>query len=454
MLGINDKLKDLKSRGGSIRTGIVGLGQMGSSMVAQIEGLDGMEVTAVANRDVNNAANILRGIGIKASGMTLLEGNHKINLENMDPDIIKICGQDRSSIKQKISTAINAGKIIVTDDIRELTSIDEIDVIVDATGNPEAGAQISFSAISSGKHMVTFNVEADTTIGPLLRRMADNAGIVYTVAAGDEPAATKELYDMADAMGLEVIAAGKGKNNPLDKAANPTTLAGYAARKGSSARMMTSFVDGTKSMFEMACLSNATGLVPDVRGMHGPKVNVDELTTVYSLKEDGGILSKKGVVEFAIGNIAPGVFLVYTSHLKIIRDELKYLLFGDGPNYLLYRPYHLTSIEAPLSIARAYFMGEPTIVPRAGLVSEVVTYGKKDLKAGEVLDGIGGYTTYGLIELYGTARDEGLLPLGLSEGCRLKNNIDKGQTITYKDVELVQDSTILQLRRLQDKTII
>lgn len=453
MLGINDKLKDLKSRGCSIKTGIVGVGQMGSSMAAHIESLDGMEVTAVAKRNVNNAVKILKGIGMEASRMVLLEDAIKVNNANMDTDIIKIGGQDRSIIKQKISKAIDEGKIIVTDDIRKLTSIEELDVVVDATGDPDAGAQISFSAISSRKHMVTFNVEADTIIGPLLKKMADNAGIVYTVAAGDEPAATKELYDMADALGLEVIAAGKGKNNPLNKTANPTTLADYAAHKGSSARMMTSFVDGTKSMFEMACLSNSTGLVPDVRGMHGPKVNVSELTRVYSLKKDGGILSKKGVVEFAIGNIAPGVFLVYTSHLKIIRDELKYLLFGDGPNYLLYRPYHLTSIEAPLSIARAYFMGEPTMVPKAGLVSEVVTYGKKDLKAGEVLDGIGGYTTYGMIELFGTARDEDLLPLGLSEGCRLKNDIEKGQPITYKDVELVQDSTILQLRRLQDKTI-
>ena len=453
MLGLNDRLKDLKSQGNSIKVAIVGVGQMGSSMVAHIGSLAGMDIVAVANRNVNNAAAILKGIGIEASRMVLIEGRIKVIVDNIDSDIIKIYGQDRSSIKQKVSRAISAGKIIVTDDIRELTGIDEVDVVVDATGDPEAGAHISFSAISSKKHMVTFNVEADTTIGPLLKRMADNAGVVYTVAAGDEPAATKELYDMADALDLEVIAAGKGKNNPLDRAANPATLADYAARKGSSARMMTSFVDGTKSMFEMACLSNSTGLVPDVRGMHGPKVNVDELTRVYSLKKDGGILSRKGVVEFAIGNIAPGVFLVYTSPLKIIRDELKYLLCGDGPNYLLYRPYHLTSIEAPLSIARAYFMGEPTIVPRGGLVSEVVTYGKKDMKAGEVLDGIGGYMTYGMIELYGTARDEGLLPLGLSEGCELKKDIQKGQPVTYRDVEPVQDSTILQLRRLQDKTI-
>ncbi len=271
MLGINDKLKDLKSRGGSIKTGIVGIGQMGSSMAAQIEIIDGMEVTAVANRNVNNAVKILKDIGIEAARMVLLEGANKIQAENMDSGIIKICGRDRKIISREISSAVNEGKIIVTDNIGELIGIDEVDVVVDATGDPEAGAQISFSAINSRKHMVTFNVEADTTIGPLLKKMADNAGIVYTVAAGDEPAATKELYDMADALGLEVIAAGKGKNNPLDKTANPTTLADYAAEKGSSVNMMTSFVDGTKSMFEMACLSNATGLVPDVRGMHGRK---------------------------------------------------------------------------------------------------------------------------------------------------------------------------------------
>lgn len=448
MLGLNKKLKDLQSRGGSIKVAIVGVGQMGSSMAVHLKTLAGMAVAAVANRDVNRAAKILKSIGFGAEDMALIESGIKVSPENRDSEIIKAGGAAKL-----ISSAIASGKTIVTDDIGILTGIEEVDVVVDATGNTEAGAQIAFSAINNKKHVVTFNVEADTTIGPLLKKMADNAGIVYTLAAGDEPAAAKELFDMADALGLEVIAAGKGKNNPLDKRANPDTLAEYAAMKGASARMMTSFVDGTKSMFEMACLSNATGLVPDVRGMHGARVNVSELAGQYSLKEDGGILSRKGVVEFAIGDVAPGVFLVYTSHLKIIRDELKYLLFGDGPNYLLYRPYHLTSIEAPLSVARAYFLREPTIVPIAGLISEVAAYGKKDLKAGELLDGIGAYTTYGMIEHYGIAKEENLLPLGLSEGCRLKNDIQKGQPITYDDVELVESSTILQLRRLQDNMI-
>jgi len=448
MLGLNKKLKDLQARGGSIKVAIVGVGQMGSSMAVHLKTLAGMDVVAVANRNVNSAAKILKSIGFDAENMALIESGIKISSENRDSEIIKA-----GSAAKLISRAIASGKTIVTNDIGILTGIEEVDVVVDATGKTEAGAQIAFSAINNKKHMVTFNVEADTTIGPLLKKMADNAGIVYTLAAGDEPAAAKELFDMADALGLEVIAAGKGKNNPLDKGANPDTLAEYAARKGASARMMTSFVDGTKSMFEMACLSNATGLVPDVRGMHGARVNVSELAGQYSLKEDGGILSRKGVVEFAIGDVAPGVFLIYTSHLKIIRDELKYLLFGDGPNYLLYRPYHLTSIEAPLSVARAYFLREPTIVPIAGLISEVVAYGKKDLKAGELLDGIGAYTTYGMIEHYEIAKEENLLPLGLSEGCRLKNDIRRGQPITYDDVELVESSTILQLRRLQDSII-
>ena len=157
-------------------------------------------------------------------------------------------------------------------------------------------------------------------------------------------------------------------------------------------------------MIEMACLSNSTGLVPDCRGMHGPRADIKDLTEIFRLKKDGGILSRKGVVDFAIGDLAPGVFLVYTTENKVIKADLKYLMLGNGPYYLLYRPYHLTSIETPISIARAYFYGEPTLVPECGLISEVITLAKKDLKAGEKLDGIGGYTVYGLIEEHGTAK--------------------------------------------------
>ncbi|MFO7928612.1 MAG: SAF domain-containing protein [Candidatus Humimicrobiaceae bacterium] len=310
---------------------------------------------------------------------------------------------------------------------------------------------ISLGAINNQKHAVSLNVESDVTVGPLLKKFADNAGVVYTVAAGDEPGALKELYDFADGLGFEVIAAGKGKNNPLDREANPTTLAEYSKKKGASTKMMTSFVDGTKSMEEMACFSNATGILPDTKGMHGPNANVSQLLEKFRLKGEGGILSRTPAVDFAIGDVAPGVFLIYTARQKIIRDELKYLLFGDGPNYLLYRPYHLASIETPLSVARAYFHHEPTIAPKGAPVSEVFTVAKKDLKEGEVIDGIGGYSVYGLIEEYGKARAENLVPLGLVEGATLKADLQKGQPITYRDVKLLEDSTIFQLRKLQEK---
>ena len=453
MLDLYNKLQKLHSGGKSIKVAIAGLGQMGSSLVSQIRSLKGMDVLAIANRDINRAVDVAMRLGIKEEEILLVEVDNRLINENKTIDSIKIKDSVDSKAKSKFEKAAKSGKVIVIDDLSVLFEIDRIDVVVDTTGSPEAGAYIAFNSINNGKHIITLNVEADTTVGPLLKRMADSAGVVYTVSAGDEPAALKELYDFASILNLEVIAAGKGKNNPLDRTADPTTLEAYSKSKGTSPKMMTSFVDGTKSMIEMACFSNATGMVPDCRGMHGPKVNVCDLAKVFSLKKDGGILDKKGVVDFAIGDVAPGVFLIYTSDQKIIRDELKYLLFGDGPNYLLYRPYHLTSIEAPMSIAGAYFYGEPTIVPSDGLISEVVTVTKRDLRCGEVLDGIGGYTVYGLIELYSAAKKEKFLPIGLSEGCALRRNIKKGKIIKYEDVNMVEDSMILKLRRSQDNLI-
>jgi predicted homoserine dehydrogenase-like protein len=270
------------------------------------------------------------------------------------------------------------------------------------------------------------------------------------LSAGDEPPAAKELFDFIDSLGMEVVAAGKGKNNPLDREADPTSLADYAKEKGSNPYMMTSFVDGTKSMVEMACLSNATGLKPDCRGMHAVRANTGELLDVLKLKEQGGILDNNGVVEFVIGDLAPGVFLVYTTKNKILAEELKYLLMGSGPNYLLYRPYHLTSMETPISIARAYFYNEPTMVSKGGLVSEVVAIAKKDLKAGDKIDRIGGYTVYGLIDEYDIAEEQGLLPIGLSEGAVLKRDIKKSRPLNYDDVDLVSDSLVHTLRKIQD----
>ncbi|MCL4377078.1 MAG: SAF domain-containing protein [Actinobacteria bacterium] len=452
MLGLNEKIKSLSKSGRSIKVAVVGVGQMGKGLISHLKGLRGFEVLAVVDKDLEKAMNTLKDLDFHNEDLLLVE-NVTCNDNLSINDALSISKNLAGKIKKQVNDAAAKKITVLTNDISVPPTIENVDVIIDATGYPEAGAIITLSALGGGKHVVTLNVESDTTIGPILKRIAEKNSRIYTLSAGDEPAALKELHDFADGIGLEIIAAGKGKNNPLDFEANPTTLADYAAKKGSSAKMMTSFVDGTKSMIEMACLSNATGLIPDCRGMHGPKSNIKDLAEIFSLKKDGGILGKKGIVDFVIGDLAPGVFLVYSAENKMVREILNYLQLGKGPNYLLYRPYHLTSIETPLSIARVYFYKEPTIVPAGGLVSEVITVAKKDLKAGEIIDGIGGYTVFGLIDLYEIARKKNLLPIGLSQGCVIKRDLKKGYPLSYDDVELKYDSLILKLRKLQDGTL-
>jgi predicted homoserine dehydrogenase-like protein len=299
---------------------------------------------------------------------------------------------------------------------------------------------------------VLLNVEADVTVGPLLKRMADAAGVVYTGAAGDEPAATLELWTFARTLGLEVICAGKGKNNPLDRSATPETVGARAREVGTAPKMLCSFVDGTKTMVEMAALANATGLSLTKRGLHGPEASVADLPRIFSSRAQGGILEQTGVVDYAIG-VAPGVFVVFTTDLPVVVDELRYLKMGDGPNWVLYRPYHLTSLETPLSVARAVLQHEATIAPTQGLIAEVITVAKRALRAGEQIDGIGGFTVYGLVDRAEVARSENLLPLGLAQGATLKRNIEEGEPISYDDVEIDDSQTIVQLRRLQDQML-
>jgi predicted homoserine dehydrogenase-like protein len=467
LLGLNEKIKELARKGKSINVAIAGLGQMGKSLISHLNDLPGFKILAVADRDSKKVADMIEVLGITESeilkvwnsiyeteaGILGNGGTRDIIRDSKIDEIINISNKIDANIKVEIEKALEEGKILFTDDVRILPGIENIDIVVDATGYTEVGAFVALSSIVGRKHVVTLNVETDITVGPILKKMAKDYGVVYTLSAGDEPAALKELYDFADGLGLEVICAGKGKNNPLNMEANPTTLADYATSKGSSTKMMTSFVDGTKSMVEMACLSNATGLIPDCRGMHGARVSIKELTKTFSLKKDGGILDKTGVVDFAIGDLAPGVFLVYFTKNKMIKNVLNYLALGEGPNYLLYRPYHLTSIETPLSIARVYFDREPWIVPSGGLVSDVLTVAKKDLASGEIIDGIGGYMVYGLIDLYETTNKEKLLPIGLSQGCILKRCVKKGEPISYDDVDFPSDTLLLQLRKLQDKII-
>ncbi len=454
MLGFKEKMDGLVRQGRNIRLGVVGAGQMGIAIISHFSNIPGFKVCAIADKNLKMMEYICEKLGFNKNDIFRAEIPGELNILNSGLKEVFSGGifGDFKDFKQ-LSEAISAEKIIFTNDFSLLAKIPEIDVVIDATGYTDVGAGVALTALLGGKDVVTLNVEADITVGPILKKIADDRGLVYTLAAGDEPAALKELYDFTYGLGFNVICAGKGKNNPLDRQANPATLEEYASKKGSSGKMMTSFVDGTKSMIEMACLSNATGLVPDCRGMHGPKAKIAGLLSVFCNKRDGGILEKDGVVDFVIGDLAPGVFLVFFTKNRLVKELLNYLLMGQGPNYLLYRPYHIPGIETPLTVARAYFERQPWIVPRGGLISEVATIAKKDLKPGEAIDGIGGYTIYGLIDEYSNAVKENLLPVGLAQGSILKKAIKKDEPIRIDDIEFGSNSLLMQLRKMQDDTI-
>lgn len=425
MYEIDEKLKNLEEGNNPIKVGIIGAGQMGSEIITQISLMKGMCVSAVI--DITEE--------LAAKGYSY-SGKYK--------DIVTTGNIDVAE------RAIASGKQIASTDYRLATSLPGIDVIVDATGSVEMGAVTALDAFDNKKNFVMMSVECDVTIGPILKKLADNAGVVYSLAAGDEPSAIIELYRFANALGFEIVSAGKGKNNPLDIYATPDDLKAKADERNMSARMLCEFVDGSKTAIEMAAVSNATGLVPDIRGMHGAKSGIEQLNKVFIPEADGGVLSKTGVVDFAIG-VSPGVFLIFATDRKKLREGLFQRDMGPGPYYLLFRPYHLCSIEVPLTIAQTVLYHESSGHPKKGLVSECIAIAKKDIKKGEILDNIGQTCYRGSIELAGIARKEGLLPLGLAKGNVAKKDIRKDQAIEYDMVEMINDSVLLQLRKIQDR---
>ena len=429
MLGLNYKLRELEKMGREIRVGLIGCGQMGRGMISQIEGMKGMRVVATADLHTS----LIQQAYLKAG----------INEQE-----IVLTGQI-----EEAEQAIEQGKVVGTVYSELVTSLPSVDVVVDATGVPNLGAEIAWKSILNKKHIVMLNVEADVTVGPLLKQMADASGVVYTGSAGDEPGAVMELYDFADAIGFEIIALGKGKNNPLNHEANPSSAEAEAKAKGASPKMIASFQDGTKTMVEMNAVANATGFLPDKPGMHGPSGTVNELPSLFQQKEKGGILSGKGIVDYVNG-VAPGVFAIISSDKEEVHHEMNYLKMGDGPNYVLYRPYHLTSLETPLSVARAYFHKEATIAPWHGLQAETVAVAKKDLKPGDRLDGIGGYTVYGKLLTHSEAYAVNALPIGLVDpNVVVTRLIKQGEIITYGDIEQEKESMIWKLRSLQTQSI-
>lgn len=432
MLGLKTKLEDLERDNNPICIGVVGAGetdtgQRGATLIAQIESVPGMSIMVVADSSVNEAVYAFKESGIPEREIEIAE------------DI------------SEATKALAEGKRVATQNSDLVSKLIDIQVVLVATKDSEESAMVAFKSIMEKKHLVMLNALTDVTVGAVLKLMADNAGVVYTFSAGDEPGVILELCNFAQILGFKIIAAGKGKNNPLNCSVTPGDFKEASREKKISPEVLASFVDGTKTMLEMTSLANATGFVPDKRGMHGPKASVDDLLSVFCLKEEGGILSRTGAVDYAIGNVAPGAFVIVRTEQKSLIGELNYLKMGEGPNYLLYRPYHLGNLEAPLSIARAVFDGEPSIAPLGRWVAETIAVAKRDLKTGEKIDGIGGYTIYGTIERGEIVWAENFLPLGLAKGAKLLSDVKAGYCISNSQVRLNENSFMGVLRKLQDR---
>ena len=425
MNAINERLQDLEAKGTPVTIGLIGVGQMGQEILCQVQLMKGVRIPIVVDLSFDRAELACQMARIPAERLA------------------------RVKSLETAQAAIDSGRIALATDWQLAPQLAGVQTIVDATGSPELGVSIAVESILARKHIVMMNVECDVTVGPILNRMAQEAGVIYTLAAGDEPAAILELYRFATALGFQVVAAGKGKNNPLDITATPEAMAERAKARDMSARMLCEFVDGSKTAVEMCSVANATGLVPDVRGMHGAKATRDTLHQVFCPKSQGGVLNRTGAVDFAIG-VHPGVFVVMTTDQPRLRHGLIQRDMGNGPNYLLFRPYHLCSIEVPLTAAQAVIYGESSGHPLARPVAECIAIAKRNLKAGQTLDAIGENCYRGSIDTADTARRENLLPLGLAKGCVLARDVACGEPIRYEDIEGLPDTPLVQMRRRQD----
>jgi predicted homoserine dehydrogenase-like protein len=424
-MSLYEKLLERAAAGRPITLGVVGAGQMGLGLVSQMAPLAWFDVTGIADIDLDRARIAYRRAGVP------------------DDQVVAV---DHLAAAER---AREAGRKVVTRSAELLAHLPGNEAIVDATGVPEVGAIVAEAAIRGGQHVVMLNVEADVTVGRALKRMADDAGVIYSASAGDEYAPAKELVEFARTLGFGVVCAGKGKNNPLDRAATPDSQVERAKSIGANPWMLSGFVDGTKTAVEMTCLANATGLVPDIRGMHGPTSTVAELPRILCPEADGGVLLRKGVVDYALG-VAPGVFCVIETDSPVVADEMRYLKMGSGPYWVLFRPYHLTSLETAITVATAAIYHEATIAPGPVPVAEAITIAKRDLKAGETLDKMGGYTYYALAERADIAVEDDLLPVGIADGATLTADVALGEPVRRSKVE-PDESTVLYRLRMQQE---
>lgn len=423
--------KDLAARaetGKPVRIGLIGAGEMGTDIVSRVAHMRGIEIGAISELNPQAAG---RSVSI-AYGDT----DRAVATDTTDA----------------LNAAIESGRIATTQRVETLLESGLIDVVIDATGIPSVGAEIGLAAMESGKHLVMMNVEADVTIGAYLRSEAERLGVVYSLGAGDEPSSCMELIEFVSAMGHRIVSAGKGKNNPLNFDATPDAYTEEAMRRHMNPRMLVEFVDGSKTMVEMAAIANATGLIPDCPGMHGPACSRDELNKVLIPASAGGVLSSgEGRVDYSIGKgVAPGVFVVAEMDHPRIRERMEDLKMGEGPYFTFFRPYHLTSLEVPLTCARVVLYGKADMVPMARPVAEVCAVAKKDMAVGETLDQIGEYCYRAWIMTAAQARSAGAIPCGLLTGAKVTAPIKKGDLITRANTAVPANSKIAALRARQD----
>lgn len=422
-MAYTQRLQDhAKTLGRDVRVALVGAGQMGHGFGCQVDRMPGLKLSLVVDVDPARIQSLFNDIGAKDVVIST------------DPKVL--------------SEALLAGKTVGTTTIDFIAEL-PFDIVVEATGIPDIGARVAYSCLLAKKDVAVLNVEMDVTIGPLLHRTAQLGGAVYTVCHGDEPIEAKVLVDFARDLQFEVVAAGKGKNNPFEPLSTPDTVKDQAIAQRMNPKMLCSFTDGSKTMIEMAALANATGLELSKRGMYGPAATVKTLQNVFALQEDGGILDRPGVVDYCTGDVAPGVFVIIRTDAPYINHEMSYLRMGPGPYFALYRPFHLASIEAPLSIARAVLDREASLFA-PHLQAEVVSMAKKDMNPGDTIDGIGGYTIRGYADNAKDAKRDNLVPIGLMQNAIVTKEIKTGDLITYDHVQLDESSLIVQLRRLQD----
>ena len=421
-----------------VRVGLIGAGKFGTMFLAQARRIPDLHVLGVADLSIDRAREALARAEWPPSRFAATN----------------------------LGSALETGGTHVTDDGEALVCADGLDVLVEATGNPLAGIRYALKAIKEGRHLVMVNVEADVLAGPVLARRAESAGLVYSLAYGDQPALICELVEWARTNGFDVVCAGKGtKHRPIYHTSTPDTVwdhygidAETAARGGMNPRMFNSFLDGTKSAIEMAAVSNATGLEPQPDGLNFPPCGIDRLPDVCRPRDEGGQLAHRGTVE-VVSCVYPdgasvdqhlrwGVYVTIEGSGDYIRrcfTEYGLPTDDSGRYTAVYRPYHLVGMELATSVLRAGIHGQATGSPRAFL-ADVAATAKRDLAPGETLDGEGGYRVYGKLMPAASAVRDGVLPIGLAHKVKLKRGVGAGQPINRSDVELDTDSDVLRLR--------